>query len=714
MSLLTQLYLAGLLTVSLPLVFHFLRRSPRGVLPFSSLMFLSPSPPRLTRRSRIDHWLLLLLRGLALVLLALAFCRPFFRADSQLARELAMGRRVAVLVDTSASMRRAGLWEQAEQALHETLESLRPSDSVALFSFDRRLRTVVDYAEDGRPASMQTQAVQAGFRSLTPSWSSTATGAALASLAERLESLEDRDGEERPLQIVLISDLQEGADLTALQAVSWPERVAVDVHAVSTNEPNGSVHVLERSLEETDPLAARVRVVSHAPTATSDSVKTFGPWQLSWRQRLGNATPESGADPRTEHDESLQLPPNGSHIMQLRRPDAQAGADQVVLTGDAHDFDNVCYVLPPAHRELRLFIWGDESPTDAEGLRLYLEQAARTAPHHELHVESSPLAQLPTLSQLTEADLVVIGEGGDQRHAALMRSAVEAGAKALLVMRDVSAAEMLRGLLPEGAACDVAEAGGDYALLTDIDFEHPWFAAMSGARFSDFTRIQFWRHRRVDWMAEPAGLRTVARFDDGDLAIGQWPLGQGRVTLLTSGWQPRDSRLALSSKFVPLVAGMLQGDDSGRAALQLVVDAPAPREILRDAPAGAAVMVHKPDGDQVPWSEGDFVATDIPGIYRLTWPGGEAAFAVNLALEESHTRPLEEATLAAQGVRLGQAVALGQEERLRQRRNAELEGRQKLWQWLLAGCLAVLIIETLLGAWFARASRESNTQMSGT
>ena len=72
MSFLAPFYLLGLLAVSLPFVLHFIRRVPRGRYEFSSLMFLTPSPPRLTRRSRLDHLLLLLLRILALSILALS------------------------------------------------------------------------------------------------------------------------------------------------------------------------------------------------------------------------------------------------------------------------------------------------------------------------------------------------------------------------------------------------------------------------------------------------------------------------------------------------------------------------------------------------------------------------------------------------------------------------------------------------------------------
>src|SRR2546421_7818925 len=112
MGVLAPLYLAGLAALSLPLIFHLVRRTPRGRQEFSSLMFLLPSPPRLTRRSRLDQILLLLLRLAALALLAFAFARPFLREAATLALEEPPARRVAILVDASASMRRSDLWRQ--------------------------------------------------------------------------------------------------------------------------------------------------------------------------------------------------------------------------------------------------------------------------------------------------------------------------------------------------------------------------------------------------------------------------------------------------------------------------------------------------------------------------------------------------------------------------------------------------------------------------
>ena len=112
MSLLAPLYFLGALAVGLPILFHLIRRQPKGQVEFSSLMFLRPTPPRLTRRSRLDNWFLLLLRALALTLLAAAFARPFLRSVAISDEELP-GRRIVLVVDTSASMQRAGLWQQA-------------------------------------------------------------------------------------------------------------------------------------------------------------------------------------------------------------------------------------------------------------------------------------------------------------------------------------------------------------------------------------------------------------------------------------------------------------------------------------------------------------------------------------------------------------------------------------------------------------------------
>src|SRR5215470_4002867 len=103
MNFLAPAFLVGALAIGLPIVFHLIRRTTREQTPFSSLMFLLPSPPRVTRRSRLDNILLLILRCLVLCLLALGFARPFLKRPMAAAPEQRGAAKVILLVDTSAS-----------------------------------------------------------------------------------------------------------------------------------------------------------------------------------------------------------------------------------------------------------------------------------------------------------------------------------------------------------------------------------------------------------------------------------------------------------------------------------------------------------------------------------------------------------------------------------------------------------------------------------
>src|SRR4051794_16120750 len=113
MNFLAPLFALAALAIIGPIIFHLIRRTTKEVTPFSTLMFLKPSPPRVPKRSRLENLWLLLARCLVIGLLALAFARPFL-PHSTSAPEPGSGHRTVVLVDTSASMRRDTLWTDAQ------------------------------------------------------------------------------------------------------------------------------------------------------------------------------------------------------------------------------------------------------------------------------------------------------------------------------------------------------------------------------------------------------------------------------------------------------------------------------------------------------------------------------------------------------------------------------------------------------------------------
>src|SRR4249919_464469 len=100
MSFLAPFFLLGALGVALPILFHLIRRTSREKTPFSSLMFLLPTPPRVTRRSRLENLWLLLLRCLVLCLLAFGFARPFFQRPIAADPQAGGGKKMLLLLDT--------------------------------------------------------------------------------------------------------------------------------------------------------------------------------------------------------------------------------------------------------------------------------------------------------------------------------------------------------------------------------------------------------------------------------------------------------------------------------------------------------------------------------------------------------------------------------------------------------------------------------------
>ena len=234
-------------------------------------------------------------------------------------------------------------------------------------------------------------------------------------------------------------------------------------------------------------------------------------------------------------------------------------------------------------------------------------------------------------------------------------------------------------------------------MLGEIAFEHPLFASLAGPQFNDFTKIRFWKYRRIDG-PRLGDARVLARFENGDAAIIEKPMGKGRLVVLASGWQPADSQLARSSKFVPLMSALLESPHPRPmvAANQRVGD----RVPLPAADAAAKnTIVRKPDGALVTIARATafFDQTDQPGLYTLDTPAGATSFAVNLDPLESKTTAMPVETIEQFGVRLVNHSRTNiDRDQLRQMYNAELEGRQKLWRWLILSVIGILIFETWL------------------
>jgi hypothetical protein len=693
MSFLTPLYLAGFLAVSLPLLFHLIRRSPTGQFPFSSLMFLSPSPPRLTRRSRLDNLLLLLLRAAALILLGIAFARPFLRSFAQLDVSELAGRRVVLLVDTSGSMRRMGIWPQVLGKIDGVLDDLGPGDDVALYRFDSDVQALVALDDVTPPDPRQKiSQIRGAIASVDLSWAGSNLGEALITVADEVDSSGDAQSE-TIRQIVLIGDLQEGSQIEPLRTYDWPDDVQLTVHAVAAGEvTNAGLHlapVLEEVAERTGPQEIRVRVAN-------DRLSTGDQFKLAWADQDGGES----------HDDSVSVyvPPGESRIVRVPRTSQQYHADQLVLTGDSHKFDNSLHLVPIQQEEVPLIYAGSDAENDPSELRYYLQRAFPETSGRKVRLIALEPEDLVLTNELADVRLIVVGQAIPEDRTETLRDFLVGGGTVFFVLKDAACGSSLARLAGwENLAAAEADAG-DYAMLGEIAFSDPLFASFADPRFNDFTKIHFWKHRKVD-VTDVPNLRVLARFDDGDPALFEQTHGKGRLLVLTAGWHPADSQLARSTKFVPLISGILEGSATHDVVPPQYEVSEAVALPARDA--AMDVRVSMPDTVERIVAKGarSFDETDLPGVYQLALGDTQQRFAVNVPAAESKTAPMTTDQLSELGVRLGSGQTRAEmAEELRQMRDMELERQQKLWRWLIVAAVGILILETWLAGHLARSA----------
>lgn len=739
MSFLTPLYLLAGLAVTLPILFHLIRRTPRGRQDFSSLMFLTPSPPRVTKRSRIEDWLLLVLRGLAVCLLAMAFSRPFFRAQADTSLADTEIRQWAILLDTSASMRREGFWEQARLKLDEVLQEMQPQDLASIALFDRTVRSLVTEEEwTGHPAGDRDGLVSSRLKDVQPSWMATSLATAVVGAAEGLDQRTDRQPAERI--IVVISDMQTGSDWEGLRDYAWPETVSVRIEQIGAGRQRANA-TLQPVLGDDDSVL-RLRI-SNAADSLKETFRVFG------HSGTGSRQEPKVEDVFVDAETSVYVPPGQSRVVKAPEPpDSQPSAASIeartawIIQGDDEPFDNTCYVTPSEPWDVQVVYFGADQATDPQGLRFFLGPVFPSDARRVVAVRDAD-ASRSIEENLSDATLAVVTGELNAAEIAGLNAWISKGGLVLFVATTADQGQQLFELAGS-APQPVEEASvSGYAMLTSPDFTHPVIAPYADPRYSDFTRLKIWKHRRLD-LSTVTQARTLLKFDDDSTALAEIPVSQGRIYAFATGWNRDDSELALWSKFVPLMNGLLEyggrqpnsrlqfftGDSiypeiQENGALRIVtsrqLEASAKQAASSDVkneqrsdatkPVATSALVRGPDGQEAAISTEKPLQLDRPGIYAAGVNADELKskpllFAVNLAPGESRTEPLSKELLEAAGVKMQarqpEQVAATDALRERQLMNHELESRQQVWRWLLVAALVLILLESALSGRIAR------------
>lgn len=699
MGLLAPLFLLGLAAVAVPVLIHLRLRHRTRVIRFPSLMFISRAPYRSMRRRRLRDVLLLLMRCLAVALLALAFARPLWQADAA-AGVTSSSRLVVVLLDNSFSMGFGDRWQRAATAAESAFGDLDAAGRGALIVYSDEAELQSAPTSDGALLAATVRDVEVAPRStsLLP-----AIQMARGVLAEA--------GELGRRELVIVSDFQRSS-WTSENVAALPAGVElrlVDVGEEDEEVRNAAVtdvafdHSRSGDREQVG-IAARisylvVREASAAPTGTPLRAEVD---LLLDREVVQTRAVDLGVDTSTMVNFAPEV---------LERQRTTRGT--VRLRDDSLAADNEFrFVLSPAHEVGVLVI----EPDGDRRRGRYLEEALALGRRPFFRVSRVQAAGFQR-SMLDGKSVVVINDAAQQLSAsagdAVAGFVRDGGGLLLSVERGLSSTA---GLLRELGVTSERQAdrlSGSAGSLAWFDTGHPVFDVFATARSGDFSSASFFRYHQL---VPPEGAATIARFDDGapallDLIPGSVEDGEasevsGRVLVLPTSFDTFWNTLPLQAVFLPFVhrsveylAGYslprswyrvgevaqveLPGGRAGTEGNGYVSVAPSGRESRIDADRGGLLL----DVEEPGFYEFREVRADVstePLTLASNVPVAESDLS-RLDLNEfrSRIRPRE-----AEDGPAGEAAAQTPEER---------EGRQRLWWFLIAAAALVLTAETLFG-----------------
>jgi hypothetical protein len=671
MSFLTPLFFLGVAALAAPVLVHLVRRTRARRVQFPALVFVRQVPQRTIRRRTLHNLLLLLLRCLAILLIVIAFTRPFFSGGSAAKDNTAAGATV-ILVDNSLSMRREGMFAEAQRRAETALDDARNDEQIALVSFDKRYTVLNRFVADKNK-------VRLGISSLSAGWDGTDYEQALRGAESLLSEIQTTG----PKRIVMISDFQMPGWTAASATFKLSNNTQLTTLDVGGNNPPPNVAITNVEARGVvfgqkylDNLVVHVSNFSDTP---KDHIQV-----------------DFQINEQTVEKRDISLNSRDSRVVEFTGFNLNEGANRCTVDLTSGDFapDNRFY-----------FTLRRETPAQA----LIIEGASRGR-SDSLHLQSALTTNddLPFTFALKSAGsvdpasisdyaLVVLNDTGpisSQLADTLVRF-VNAGGQMIVSTGPHTQAESFNASLQSITPATLREAvqtkAGESVAITEVKFDHPIFEVFQeSGRLAAANVIGYFR-------SEPRANTTVlARFEDGSPALVEGRTGKGRVLLFTSSLGPSWNDLPLTPLYLPFIHQMVRYAGTreqnawyglGQTFTVGKRQEQAPPAI--DTPGGTRLSESRstPDGDLL-------VTAREPGFYRLRYNSQPDFAAVNIDGAEGDFTKLNFGEFMA-GVTGGAGSAEGTEGN-RNLSGEEVEGRQRVWWSLLLVALLLLLAESFL------------------
>ncbi len=511
LSFLAPLFLAGAAAAAIPVVLHLLKREPEPRVKFAAVKLLKRTPVEHTEKRYLRELLLLALRMAALVLLALAFARPFFAAGGA----VASSGVTIVALDTSYSMSAPGRFERAKTLAREAIARAPATDLVGVVAFADTADAVAEPSADRVLATAAIDQASVGF-------GATKYRAGLSAASQMLKGARGT--------IVVVTDLQESG-WDASERASVPESTNIEIVDVGA-APEDLAVIATRPAG--DQVIATIRNTGAAPREV--------------RVRLT-------LDGRDAGERAIIVGANA--VADVMLPASQGAAEVAVALDDPDGLqaNNIRYAVLGGADQSSLLVVTSSGDLEREAyyLKVAIEAAGAGAESYQTAgVSGAQLASWTDDRLAAHAAVVLLSTRDLERPAReLLATYARKGSGLLIAAGPDIDGEMIGDVLGGETTLEIATADAgrsERRALAPADVRHPVFQRF-GANTATLGLVEFRQVARVSG----TGCQLLARFTTGEAALLDCPAGDGRALVLASDLNNRWNDFPLHATFLPFL-----------------------------------------------------------------------------------------------------------------------------------------------------------------
>jgi hypothetical protein len=668
------LYLAAIGAVAGPVLLHLLlrQRPQRQVLP--TLRFLTAAAPQSYAMHKFKNLLLLISRMLLILLIALAFARPFFDSELPPDMEETANHGMVLVLDTSFSMRAADTWDEAVTRAQNSLKSLPKDSPAALIVFDQNPHVSVSETRDLSRIETELRAIEPGFKG-------TDLSAALRAGAEAGKQLNAYH-----TKIVVISDYQRSGLRQALAPLPMKRGVEFETVPVGDDPPaNFSV-------------ASGQVIAGDVPGKQSVllEIRRFGEGVYEGEIELFDDGTSLGIQEfKGDSDQSFV-----EFVIDDKKNDAIFQAE--VRVSDSLMEDNRYNVLMEVYKPVPLLILqqtgqvqfaSDANSHSPAGVNRFVKAAVQACDGliDATWFDGGTL----TVDELIQFPVVLaldIDAFGDQAVAAIEAYVKSGGALVLFPGNgEMAAFTSFSGSTIDGWK-QLDRKSSEYRLVSTIRKQGP-MDMLGSTGESVLGHPKVFRYLNVSPESENE-VATVAQFDNGSPFLLERRMGDGLVYVFTTHLDSNSTDFVLRASFAPFLYELMSyATHETQARRRYSVGDAAPAPLLR-----GVHTVHTPK--QKIRINQDPLTFSLPGEYTLESDNEKMLISVNIdPLESDMTRLNRTEIDGIRNLRVENALdddGSGTNEGIDV--NLPPDEKSKFWRNLLVTALGLMVFEMLLAS----------------